>query len=684
MAPTNTNGKHGRSQLRQVKRTSRRDFNRGQKHISTQKEPESELSLEEEEEVPKVNESGKAYEALLTLIKEEKEEIPKKKRKVTEMEGGEDDDDIAGVNFNEEEERNEEQEQDDDVIDGDSDSDDEQEDDPFQAHFNNISDDIIENKENESKWPLKSKKTHDFGYQSMIQQPPAAIQTHDTWKGIDHSHIKHRILTKFKESNASELSENDTLLLNSMLQYRDINYPTTNYTNQTYQHLYCVHALNHVYKTRDSILKNNQKLHNYQERVKQGESVEEPEFRDQGFTRPKVLILLPTRNACYEVVNLLMKYSNTDQQTNKKRFKTQFHSDQGPPDSKPQDFKYYFHGNTNDFFTIGLKFTRKAIKIYSSFYSSDIILASPIGLSMILENPDKKKRQYDFLSSIEMVIVDHANQIEMQNWDHVNTIMKYVNKIPKDFHDADFSRIRMWSINEQAGKTTQRLVFSEHLTPNINSLVNKSLNLAGKLKLKPIITNENCIMNSLGLRIRQVFQRFSSESPVDDPDARFKFFSNSILTSLSNSTSYDDGLLIVIPTYFDYVRVKNHMNSSTKLNFGAIDEYSSQSHVTKMRHQFITGKIKVLLYTERLHYFRRFEIGGVKNIILYGLPVHPQFYKEYLKFIGKSVFHNMVDLDLAFIKIIYSKWDAMYLERIVGQQRAPILSNSINEMYEFK
>ena len=101
---------------------------------------------------------------------------------------------------------------------------------------------------------------------------------------------------------------------------------------------------------------------------------------------------------------------------------------------------------------------------------------------MILENPDKKKRQYDFLSSIEVLIVDKCNQIEMQNWDHVNTVMKYLNKVPKEFHDADFSRIRMWSINDQAKLLRQTLVFCEYLTPSINNLISsKSYNLSGKL-----------------------------------------------------------------------------------------------------------------------------------------------------------------------------------------------------------
>lgn len=336
-----------------------------------------------------------------------------------------------------------------------------------------------------------------------------------------------RVLDAYENEFGEDVTKLDSILLQPILSYQDVNYQYKTYANKTYKKLYAMHALNHIYKTRDRIIKNTAKLH------QAAENNQDLELRDQGFTRPKVLILLPSREACHTLVELLIKLSGTTQQENKKRFTTQFHAKDVPRSNKPQDFQDAFKGNNNDYFCIGLKLTRKSLKLYSSFYTSDIIIASPLGLSMILENPDKKKRQYDFISSIEVLIVDRANQIEMQNWDHVNTIMKYINKVPKDFHDADFSRIRMWSINDQAKLLRQTLVFCEYLTPSINNLVSsKSFNLLGKTKFKPIITSETSIMNSIGIKIKQIFQRFPSESPATDPDSRFKFFINSVLPNL--------------------------------------------------------------------------------------------------------------------------------------------------------
>lgn len=696
--------KHGRQQLRTVSRTSRRDQEVPDEEPKESSSEEEEVGEEESKPTSSEHDKLQSYNALLTLLAaDHKEPTGKKpigkKREEEETQAGDEDhndeDDeeeegeIAGVNF----------EQEDDEINEEAGSDveeDGQVTDPFEAHFNKVSESYIEEEEKlikeKSKWTIeKRNKFEELLYTSIYQSPPgkALGDVKKSFSNLKDYNLKQRILNAYERVNHNtDLSKIDRELANNMFNYQDINFPYKNYQNKSYQQLYVTHALNHVFKTRDRILKNNEKLHNYQQSLKEGKitSGQEPEYKDQGFTRPKVLILLPTRNVCYDIVNLFIKLLGSEQQENKRKFQNQFYSNELPPETKPDDFRETFKGNNNDFFSIGLKFTRKSIKLYSTFYASDIILASPIGLSMILENPDKRKREYDFLSSIEILIMDKCNSIEMQNWDHVSTVLKYINKIPKDFHDADFSRIRMWSINEQSKYLRQNLIFSEYLTPNINNLMTtKCFNLAGKCKYKPIVNSSNCIMNSIGLQVKQIYQRFDGgSSPISNPESRFKFFINSILPNLTKSMSYDDGLLIYIASYYDYLRIKNYMKTSTKFTFESIDEYSSRSKLSRTRAHFQQGKIKILLYTERLHHFRRFEIGGVKNILVYELPSNPIFYKELVRFIGKSVFKNEADLDLSFIKILFSKWDAVSLERIVGSERAPILCNSVNEMFEFR
>ncbi|MCH0628863.1 hypothetical protein JNB11_02625 [Kocuria palustris] len=625
------------------------------------------------------DEGDMAYQALVTILKlEHKEPKPKSTKKQAKGEEEDDDDEddeenaeeesdeeLAGENLAENDDDDNEEEEDEEEIGGIDDEEDAQ--DPFESHFNASSEEFVAKaaEDVKNKWRL-AKKTKVKNYTILENLPPLE-------KPLPIVPNPEKFLKQRVKLAVDYLMENDPLV-EPMLNYQDINYAYKSHTNLKYRRLYATHCVNHVYKTRDRILKNTERLH----------ANEDLEVRDQGFTRPKVLIVLPTRNAAYETIEQLIKFLGVDQVENHKRFLTQFHSTEKVPETKPNDFKDAFKGNLNDFFCIGLKFTRKAVKLYSAFYSADIIVASAIGLARILENPDKTKRQYDFLSSIEVLVIDRANHIEMQNWDNVQTILKYINKIPKEFHNADFSRIRMWSINDQAALFRQTLVFSEFTTPAINNVITTKLkNLAGKIRFKPVITEANCIMNSVALRIHQKFTRFPLPSPQEDPDARFKHFTNAVLPNIFKTSSYEDGILIFIPLYFDYLRVKKHMKDNTRILFVALDEYLDQLSQDRARYQFNLGKAKVMLYTERFHHFHRFEILGVKLVFLYGLPLNPLFYNELLRCMGKMVFKERAEAELCILRAMYSKWDTPALERIVGSERAAVMING-NELYEFK
>ncbi|KAL3233402.1 U3 small nucleolar RNA-associated protein 25 [Nakaseomyces bracarensis] len=694
-------GKRGRKEMRSIRRAggSKRakydELNAEETGEGVVTEVGRADEVEDEQEVDEEDEdTGKeqVYNALLTILKSEHKEEKKRKPERVEEESTmneemdeEEQIDEAFAEEDEEEEEDDDENEDDDELDSDD-----EERDPFDTHFNNTDSALVDQlssafDKREIKYRSIKKKITE-SEEAIFSVPRKVgdtepIQDPTIKNSIGSYFLKKRlrIHNNLMDSKADSLTKLQKKLVDPMFQYKDILYQYDSYEKDEdeYRELYALHVLNHVYKTRDKIIKNNQKL----------QDNPDVELLDQGFTRPKVLIIAPTRDAAYHIVSKIIDKSGLDQVDKKGKFKDQFYDSSFPPNSKPKSFQHVFKGNTNDFFVLGVKFTRKAIKLYSNFYQSDIIVCSPLGLQMIVENTDKKKRQDDFLSSVEVTIIDQFHSIEYQNYTHLFTIFEHLNKIPTQQHDADFSRIRMWYINEQAKLFRQTMIFTKYTSPTANSLLNiKCKNIEGKWKNHKLISSDESSIGSLGLKVRQIFQRFTpmSNSVADEPDYRFKFFTSVIIPNITKTTGYDDGTLIYIPEYSDYIRVRNYLKDKTSILFGDINEYSEQRQLTSNRSLFNQGRIKVLLYTERLHHYRRYEIKGVKNVVFYKPPGDPEFYKEVVRFIGKTVFLGNADLNISTVRCCYSKIDGLALEKIVGTKRAGVLTHGQNEVYEFK
>ncbi|TKY90979.1 hypothetical protein EX895_000978 [Sporisorium graminicola] len=461
-----------------------------------------------------------------------------------------------------------------------------------------------------------------------------------------------------------------------------------------YRQVLAMHAMSHVAKTRRRVLKNNEKLAKLAASGSAADG-DDLDLRDQGFTRPKVLVLLPFRNSALEWVDLLTKFSLCSQVDNKSRFAKEYNLPEGAVDKLadpavaakyPEDHIANFAGNIDDSFKLGLKVTRKSLKLFSGFYDSDVIVASPLGLRLGIE---KDHGDSDFLSSIEMVIVDQTDVISMQNWEHLEFVLERLNRIPRQSRDTDFSRVKQFYLDNRAPMFRQTVLLSAYDFPALRSLYNHTLNnVAGKIRTVTSTEENEAEMSRVVSGVRHTFTRFEAANPHSEPDLRFAHFTSKTLAQLSKSAVSSSHTLIVVPSYFDFVRLDDFLRSanekrksgeSANLSYTSISEYSTPKDIRRAREAFFSGKKRFLLLTERAHFYRRFKLRGVKTVVFYQVPQNARFFSEVLEFPfitkgelagGGADDEEEVDANEVASYVVYSRYDLIQLEKVVGTKQA--------------
>ncbi|EIM82960.1 DUF1253-domain-containing protein, partial [Stereum hirsutum FP-91666 SS1] len=428
-----------------------------------------------------------------------------------------------------------------------------------------------------------------------------------------------------------------------------------------------LHYLNHVTKKRRRVLKNNERLSHA---IKASASPPE-DVQDQGFTRPSILLLVPFRSSAFNWFDALSAHtpSPTHQVENRARFLNEFGLPEGAvdklataePGTYPRDHVETFKGNMDDNFRVGIKLTRKSVKLFADFYACDVIIASPLGLRMSIEKDNKA----DFLSSIEMLIVDQMDTLTMQNWEHVQFVFSHLNKLPKESHNTDFSRIKPWYLDGHAAYLRQTVLLSAYETPETRNLFNQTLkNVAGKVR-----TTRQWAPVQVPQDLDQNFVQFDCTSLKDEPEKRFHYFTTQMLPAIMKSAVQSANTAIFVPSSFDFIRVENQFRKQG-YSYTVLSEYSSNQDISRARQAFFTGKKSFLLISERFHFYRRYKLRGIRNLVFYGPPDHAQFYTELLSypFLDEDVQPGDVTC-----RTLFSKYDWFRLERIAGTKGATAL-----------
>ncbi|GBP24329.1 Digestive organ expansion factor homolog [Eumeta japonica] len=283
-----------------------------------------------------------------------------------------------------------------------------------------------------------------------------------------------------------------------------------------------------------------------------------------------VLIMVPFKNAAYRIVKTLIEIlvpKESGQVVNKNRFEEDFTGGElvmPKKNPKPEDYELLFSGNTDDTFRLGLSLTKKTLKLYTDFYSSDIIVASPLGLRMIVGAEGEEDRDYDFLASIEVLIMDQTDVFLMQNWDHLLHILDHFHLQPKKTHNTDFSRVRSWAVN---GWTKYyRYLFK--ITEKAIIYVNEARD----------ICKDSIMWKSIVFAHPYGKEAFGAADPISSVESRFEFFIKEVLPKHRDPLM--SHTLIFVPSYFDYVKIRNYFKRED-IGFVQICEYSKEAFQNK-------------------------------------------------------------------------------------------------------
>eukprot|EP00762_Andalucia_godoyi_P003503 ANDGO_04274.mRNA.1 U3 small nucleolar RNA-associated protein 25 len=475
------------------------------------------------------------------------------------------------------------------------------------------------------------------------------------------------------------------------------------------------HIMSHVQESRAKIIRNNTIV---KRAAKENWTDDIPDgvIRDQGFTRCKILLLVPFRHTAFIWAKMFMEMASQSMDGIKVENLERLFAEFGPDDnaeserddgaddaanassskSKPADFKHIFRGNTDDCFRVGISFSKKHVKMFSHPFSSDIVIASPLGLKML--DPSAKATAsdaepsdvgaLDFLSSVEIAVIDLAHVLSMQNWQHCEFCFDSLNKQPREMHPGtDVTRVREWNLNDDSLRRRQTIVLSAFYSPEHNSLLlRKCMNERGCCRLKLSFPESDAQLGRVVHSVRQLYYRVEPDeravsAAASQPamlafeESRFKYFCDSVIPRLEHSNQ--KYVLIFVPSYLDFVRVRNFMKKRVLLQSVFVSEYTHPSEAERARQLFREGHVRCMVVTERWYFFIRKAVRKARHCIFYALPEISHFYSEILNNLDPKSEQEHSSI------ILYNKYDVPRLERVCGTDRTQRMLTSEKKVHLF-
>lgn len=411
------------------------------------------------------------------------------------------------------------------------------------------------------------------------------------------------------------------------------------------------------------------------------EEDEELELRDRGFSKTRLCVLCPLRNHAYKLVHTLVSILQADPAACPKlaMFEQDFTEIEEAVDPtfrrRPRDYQRAFEGNIDDSFCVGLRLEPERVHVYAHPLNSDVIICSPLGLRRRLE---KNGDVLVSLSSIEVCLLEEAQMLFQQNWMHVTAVLELLNKRPTDTTHglSDLRRVYAWALEGKSGRHRQTIITTDVCNATmLSTFRTSSVNNSGKLLLQR--RADPGVLSRVLVPVRQHFIRFEPSSLASVDDDRFAFFTKQMYEAKLNAMAERDvRIIIFVPSYFDFVRVRNYLHREYRESYVALSEYTSLKQQRKALGQFSDLERPVLLVTERFYYFKRYFVKLAEALVFYSPPMFPEYYA--------SLTNRLVATSPnAFTMTLYCRYDTHELNRLVGTSRMVQLLERDSGVFSF-
>jgi U3 small nucleolar RNA-associated protein 25 len=423
------------------------------------------------------------------------------------------------------------------------------------------------------------------------------------------------------------------------------------------------HMVSHLLTKVQRVEKNNQKLKKLP--LETLSTTTESSFRDQGTNRARVCVLSPFRSNCFEIVSNIFTLLDLspDQVGNGENFVEEY-KDQDVrnmhaknwEDWRRELFKGHYDDNNYDDFIVGITFGFGKVKLFfpktaDKLCHMDMIIASPLALSRIAAEDHKTVKKHekqkndridledeeqgpseeedeiaipmDFLSSLDMLVVDRADALRMQNWDNLIDVVAACNRKPVAIISTEIDRIEPKFLDQASGEFRQTLVICGSTNSDKFSSLFASSQDPVVVGTTDALWSGRSLNRALKHGIKQQF--FINVSDVFD-HFRSKYWKDIGGDEIRR-------LIIVVSHDQDYAQLRDFLENNEGLENCYLVESEIASHRRKLKEilkLFKTGVSRVIVVSERLLWYQRIRILTGAHVLFFGAPVNDSVYADIL------------------------------------------------------